>query len=573
MIVSRRDLLLALAVFIVLTLAFSWPLAPHMRGQLAVAGPALDAMHLLYAVTWGSQALSDNPFHLFQATFFYPYSSSLAFMDHVFALSVLAAPVNWATGNMMMGFNVAWLLTFVLSGLGAFLLARYLTESTPAAILAGILFAFQPFRYHSLGQINVLAVMWIPFALLCLHLWVETRLRRQLFLFLAFSLAQFLSSAYSGVFLLLAAALYLGVLLVTERGPTLELLTRQRWVILAAATLGLVAAAPFVAPYLQNAVAGVGLDRSLQATAGYSAVPLDFLTPAPGSLLGRLVPWTGHGFRPLFPGVVALILAGTWVAARGWRRHPHRPEMIFYALLAPICGLLALGPTLGRSGHGLPLPFTALFYLFPGVAYLHAPIRFVIPATLGLAVLAAAGLVRLLGDEAHRLQPRRRLAAYGVAALAGIELFAAPVSLLTPLPRVIPPVYSWLGSVEGNLAIVELPMPLDENHESLDFARYQLYSLVHKKRLANGVASLVPPITAKLRDEMQHFPNHNSVAMLRELGITYALVHTDLYPPGEREELEAEIRAHPGLSVVMVEGPIWIIDVVPRGTAGVRLPG
>ncbi len=568
MVVSRRDLLLALAIYVLLTLVFTWPLAIHLRHEVPVAQPAFDAIQLLYAVTWGAQSLANNPLHLFHATFFYPYSASLSFLDHVFGLAVLAAPINWATGSMIVGFNMVWLLTFVLSGLGAFLLARYLTDNTPAALLAGVLFAFHPFRYHNAGQINVLAMMWIPFALLSLHLWVETRLRRELFLCLAFCLAQFLSSTYSGVFLLLVVLIYLIVLLVTDRSQTIDLLSRQRWVILTAVAIGLVVAAPFSTPYLHNLRADIGFHRGLGQTALYSALPRDFLTPAPGSLLRGLAPWGDAARHPLFPGVVALGLALFWALSRGWRRHPHRPEMIFYALLIPIAAILALGPALGGPGARFPLPYILVRYVIPGASFIRAPVRFITLASLGIAILAAGGLTLLAGRFGRR-------GIFGLAAvgLAALELFAAPVQLLNPLPHGIPAVYRWLGSVDGSLAIVELPMPADEGDENVDFGRYQLYSLVHKKRLANGVAAFVPPITRKLRTEMQVFPDNSSVAMLRELGITYVLIHTDRYPAAEVERLRREIRDHPGLSMMEPDGPIWVVDVAPPGTVGLHHPG
>jgi hypothetical protein len=567
-IVSRRDLLLALAVYVLLTVVFTWPLALHLRHEVPMTRPAADAVQSLYAVTWGAQALGNDPLHLFQATFFYPYSASLSFLDHMFGLAVLAAPLNWATGNMFVGFNVVWLLTFVLSGLGAFLLARYLTDSTPAALLAGVLFAFHPFRYHSAGQINVLAVMWIPFALLSLHLWVETRLRREFFLFLAFSLAQFLSSAYSGVFLFIAAVLYLVVLLITDRASILDLLAEQRWVILTAAAIGLIVVAPFATPYLHNLGGEIGFRRWLGVAPLFSATFHDLLTPAAGSLLHGLTPWREAARHPLFPGVVALALALFWAAHRGWRRHPHRPEMIFYTSLTVIALVLALGPTLGGPGHRVPMPFALVHYVIPGAAFIRAPVRFITLASLGLAILAAGGLSLLLGPAG-----RRRVLGFAAVGVAAVELFAAPVQLLNPLPQGIPAVYRWLGSVDGQLAVLELPMPATDSDKDVYFSRYQLYSLVHKKRLANGVAAFTPPITRKLRTEMQHFPNSNSVAMLRELGISYVLIHTDHYPPAQVDRLRRGILDNPGLVMGKPDGPIWVIDVVPPGAPGSRLPG
>jgi len=278
-IVSRRELVLVLGLFIALAAVLLWPVPTHMARDIPTSGPPTDAMLLLYALTWSAHALGNDPIGLYQATFFYPYSYSLTFMENVVGLAVLMAPVNWAFGNMCVGFNTAWLLTFVISGLGAFLLVRYITDSTIAGILAGILFAFHPDRYHNAGQINNLAMMWIPFALLSLHLWVETRLRRHLFLFAAFSLMQFLSASSGGVFLLLATLLYVAVLLVVERRSFLELISIQRWVILALGAMTFIALIPFTVPYLRNARAGISPRPTPSMTALYSARPVDFVTP------------------------------------------------------------------------------------------------------------------------------------------------------------------------------------------------------------------------------------------------------------------------------------------------------
>jgi hypothetical protein len=562
-IVSRRELVLVLGLFIALAGVLLWPVPTHMTRDIPTSGPPTDAMLLLYALTWSAHALGNDPIGLYQATFFYPYSYSLAFMENVVGLAVLMAPVNWVFGNMCVGFNTAWLLTFVISGLGAFLLVRYLTDSTIAGILAGILFAFHPDRYHNAGQINNLAMMWIPFALLSLHLWVETRLRRHLFLFAAFSLVQFLSASSGGVFLLLATLLYVAVLLVVERRSFLELISIQRWVILALAAMTFIALIPFTVPYLRNARSGISPRPTPSMTALYSARPVDFVTPAPNSVLDGVAPWRSSARQPLFPGVVASALALFWLARRGWRGQLHRPELIFYVLLTGAGALLALGPWLGGPDHRIPMPFALAWYVLPGASFIRTPVRFVVLASLGVAVMAGAGAARMKGVRRRG----RRWASIGLCVLAAAELFAAPIQILRPLPGGIPAVYSWLGSVTGPLAIIELPMPVDSEHERAEHARYQLYSLAHFKRLANGMAGSIPPITRELRREMQQFPDNASVAMLRELGITYVFVHTDLYPPEEVTRLREAIRNHPGLSLADDTETIWVVDVVTGAEA------
>ena len=541
MILSSRELLIALALFTVLAVAFTWPLAPRVTQEIVVSNPPANALHELYGVTWGTHALANYPHRYFQATFLYPYPSSLAFMEHLFGVALIAAPFNWITGNMLVGYNLVWLFTFVLSGLGAFLLARYLTESRTAAILAGVLYAYFPLRYQMAGELNALAVMWIPFALLSLHLWVETRLRRQLFLFLGFAFLQFISSAYTGVFLVVAGLLYVAVLLVTEWEPTLELFTRQRWVILAVVAMGLLAAVPFATPYLNSADDTAVFERTLDGSIPGSARFQDFVTPAESSLLAPLAAWRDGSHYRLFPGVIALAFMAWFIGWRGWRRFPHRPEMLFYLALGILASVLALGPRLGD----VPMPFTALWYLLPGASFIATPARF-------------ATLSSLVSDARQR-----RLAGGMVALLAALELMAAPLAMTRPLPERLPQVYAWLATLPGRFAILELPMPTDKSAENEDFARYQLHSLVHGKRIVNGVAASVPTITRQLREEMQLFPGNASLDRLRELGVTYVLVHTDKLAPDAVAPLRQAIEQNPGLEFIEFDGPIWVVDVLP----------
>jgi hypothetical protein len=50
------------------------------------------------------------------------------------------------TGNLLLCYNLLFLSTFVLSGLGMYLLVREFTGNRWAAFLAGLLFAFVPIR-------------------------------------------------------------------------------------------------------------------------------------------------------------------------------------------------------------------------------------------------------------------------------------------------------------------------------------------------------------------------------------------------------------------------------------------
>jgi hypothetical protein len=555
---SRGQGILALGVFLVLAVVFSWPLVARLSREIPASGQPVDPQHILYGLCWGATALLENPFQFFHATFFFPYSHTMAFLDQMFSLSLLAAPILLVTGSWVAAYNGTWLLTFALSGWGAFLLTRHLTRSAAAGYLAGILFAFHPFRFHSSGILHVVGMMWIPFALLMLHRWVETERRRYLYGFLGFSLAQFLASGYTGAFLVLASALYLVVLCVLRRDAVRGLLRRQWRTLALIVVLGAALLLPFLWPSLRNVYGDPAHHRSLGESALWSARPADFLTPGPGSLFHRLAPFSNVSRQPLFPGLVASFLILVFVLVRGWRGHPRRAELIFYVVLLGAGALLSLGPFLEILGLRIPMPFAAAFYVLPGASFIRSPVRFFILASLAIAVLAGAAVGRLP-------RPRARRAGLVASVLAGGELLAIPLLLFDPLPGGIPEVYPWLAAREGPGAIVELPMPADEGRETVAAARYQLYSLHHRKRLVNGVGAFVPTINRQVRREMQSFPSDAAVSRLQELGVVYVLVHGDAYPPEVTARLRTAVESRTDLRVVTEKGAVWVIEVSGDG--------
>jgi hypothetical protein len=112
-------------------------------------------------------------------------------------------------------------------------------------------------------------------------------------------------------------------------------------------------------------------------------------------------------------------------------------------------------------------------------------------------------------------------------------------------------------------------MPGADAAPRAEHARYQLYSLVHHNRLVNGVAGFIPPATARIRKVMEQFPDEESVALLRSLGVTYVLLHEDLYPPETFAPLADAVAASGSLSVVDRKDAIWVLEVVPESA---RLP-
>ncbi|HEX4346934.1 MAG TPA: hypothetical protein VHZ73_05140, partial [Vicinamibacterales bacterium] len=160
-----RELVLVFLGFAVLACVATWPLALHPRSLVYEIAVNFDAQFSVWNVAWVARALLSDPLHVFNANIFYPHSWTLAYSEANLGAGALAAPVYWLTKNPYAAHNAVVLLSFALSGTGAYLLARHISLDRRAAAVAGICFAFCPHIFGHLPHIQLLMDAGLPFSL------------------------------------------------------------------------------------------------------------------------------------------------------------------------------------------------------------------------------------------------------------------------------------------------------------------------------------------------------------------------------------------------------------------------
>lgn len=65
--------------------------------------------------------------------------------------------------------------------------------------------------------------------------------------------------------------------------------------------------------------------------------------------------------------------------------------------------------------------------------------------------------------------------------------------------------------------------------------RFMYMSTFHWMPLVNGYSGFFPPSYLERLEKLATFPDSQSVAVLRNDGVSYVVVHADGYPPGARE--------------------------------------
>ncbi len=211
-------------LYLALTLVFTYPVWVHPATRLMWMGG--DTRLFVWTLSWDTYAFTHHPLSIFDANIFYPARYTLAYSENLIGSAFIAAPVIWLTGNPILAINFVVLLSCVLCGIGAYVLARRVGLGPLGAAIAGIIFAFAPPRLLRIGQVHLFTVQWVPFGLACLHAYLDEGRRTDLRLAIGLFSLQALTSGHGAVFLLLSMVLLLAYRLAL--GEKVELGRRLR---------------------------------------------------------------------------------------------------------------------------------------------------------------------------------------------------------------------------------------------------------------------------------------------------------------------------------------------------------
>lgn len=546
----RRDLF-ALLAYLLLALVLTYPLVLHFTTH--VVGDGSDDPALAWNLWWVPHAilnLGSSP--IYTDYMFFPIGLNLGFYTLTYLNAFVALPIQLAFG-LIPAVNINLLLSFTLSGFGAYLLVRYLLNQwapsrvplpagilTPAAFAAGLVYAFSAnkFLYASLGQFNIASSQWIPFYLLFLLKIFESprpplRYGFMLGLFLLF---QALSEFIFASFLILFSLAYLLYWLIDIRFAIRNQLSKFLILFIAALTFT-IPMLPILAAMISDTLTeGDFLQSGLGFSNTFSADLLGFLIPSQlHPLFGSLASQFHFAYiNFVFLGYVALALALVGFIkikrARIWG--------LWFVLIF----LITLGPTLRINGaeFNLPfLPFNALLEI-PFIKGNRYPSRWSVMLTLCLVVLVGYGLAWMLeavskqrsaASESSETQStsRNRLTTGGYLLAGGLSVLLVFEHLSAPLPLTdfrIPTFYEQMAQDAGNFSVMEIPLawrngfrvtgsyradsqaPIDRS-----FMLAQWYQTAQQHPILNGNTSRNPELKFQYFSET---PVLNSIIAIQE---------------------------------------------------------
>ena len=545
---EQRELITAAAAYVALTIVMALPFS--LSPGSTILGDVPDAHMYLWTLGWDAYALLHQPLHIFDANIYYPYANTLAYSENLLGSAIVSSPIIWLTGNILLGTNIAALLSCVLCGLGAYFLARRLHIGIGGAFVCGVIFAFAPPRFVRMGQLHMTAMQWMPFCLAFLHTYFERGRRRDLLAAVGCFSLQALSSGHGAAYLTLATI----ALLAWQFALGAPIAFRQRLRDFGVAGAYLIAPAVWVMlPYrLSQSEAGLRrgyLSDALPNFESFLASPSRFHEFLQLKLIG---PFERGPDAYLFPGLLVLPLAA--IALFSWpaRRRLRENFVIFYLLIAIVSTLMFIS---------WPFQIWESVHWLPALNFIRIPSRFILVTMMALAVLAGAGVDRI----AIRLSRSSAAAAAAVIATLLLAEYSTYPFQGVPFEINPPAIDRWLDTRPKPFVIAEVPAPGFDKIGELERhqTRSMLHATAHWQKTIHGYSSLRRPFHDRLYGVMPGFPDAKSIAGLQEAGVNYIVVHTEDY--GDRwPEVEAEIAQVKELALEHVEGSGRVYTLAPR---------
>lgn len=381
--------------------------------------PYRDKTILMWSFRWWPHAIAHGHDPFAANAVWAPHGVDLAWVTSSPTLAFALTPVSETAGPVV-AYNLAALAAAPLAAWTTFLLARRLTRSVAAAVVAGFLFGFSPYVVgQSVGHLNLSFVCLVPLAGLLAVRFFEGSLGPRRFtalLTLVLALQFGVSTEVFATLTVLAFVCFvLAFLLLRPRARLAEL---ARYTALAYVLMGAI-----VSPYLVHAARENVPFRPHVTTHTLDLANTVFPSqttwlrpPRSDAAIGTRDTVNGYainvdevgGYLGV-PLLVILVLAAVTLRGRA------RRGAWLLLLAAVVADALALGAEMQVSGHSVAPGVWRLVEKLPAINEA-IPIRLAMYAVLFVALAAALWLA----------QPRRRLWRFALAGLAVVSFLPTP---------------------------------------------------------------------------------------------------------------------------------------------------
>jgi len=505
---SNRNFSLSISatIYLVCTIIFTFPLITNLRRS--IPGDLGDPLLNVWTLWWDSERLIHlDIMNYFDANVMFPYKNALAFSEHLTGEAIVGLPFYIIFRDPLLVYNILYILTFLIAGIGTHILTFRLTNSGLASFIAGFIYAFVPHRFGQIGHIQTLFSGFFPICIYYLiRLIDETRFKYALLLSL-FVLLQSLMNMYYVVYLALVLPV-IGIPYIIYKKQIENL--RSIIYIIIAASIPAILLIPFLLPYLQLRDQ-FGLTRDIKTIASLpdlkNLIGINHINYLYSKTFRILDINEGSFFLGITTSILTII---------GLLFSPLKNIYKFIFIVLLIFSFLIIAgpePVIRYKDFSFDYGFLYrfLYHYFPAFDGTRVPMRFYIFIVLGVSILAGSSVIIL-----HKLRSLLLKVFIFTAIIACIILEYSSRIPIIPLDTTNrpPEILLRLKKLEHG-AVLFYP---NETYKNI------LYSTITNKPTYTSFTGYIHPLNSNIEEILKNPSSEDSLKILKAIGIRYIAV-------------------------------------------------
>ena len=509
--------ILGLLVYLLLN---RYPLLPCLGSAAYSAGA--DYYIFTWILAWNCHALETFNFsHYWAGNTMYPYPYTLAFSENLLGITPFSFPVWLASHNSILTINVTMLLLVWFTAITTFLIFKKIIGNSLSALIGTFITVFYPYNLRSftIGHPHMLALLWIPIIIYANWMFWREHKWKYWWIIVFLWFWSFLMSLYQGIFLTVMLILWNFLWMLYERN-LFTLRKIMQWCIGLAIVWMLMAPVFWVYYQVAN---DMGVIRTLENQLDYTGNVWSWFSIAEDNWLWAqkidILPAARLYSREdaMFPGLLTFVI---FIMSFFLKNMPEWLKSLRWTGIA--MAVFAIGPyTLGIPWK-IPLPYIALWHIFPPLAATRNPHRW------SIFVLFVAGIVAAWVCKNFPYRPKINIAIRILIALGlCIELwtYSVPRDALSLQEASL---YKAIHNPKEKHVVLELPMASGWFNWVME-TRPMVAATYHWNNTINGISGLWPSLQFNLGRELKEFPSTHTIKLLQSLEVDTIIIHEDAY--------------------------------------------
>lgn len=534
----------AFFIFFLLSLFITFPLFFKIGDITTGLG---DELVIAWIQNWVIHALSTDPLSIFESNLYYPYHNTLAFTETFILTSILAIPIRMIIGEPISTVNFTFISSLIFLGFSMYLLCFYLTRSFFASIFSGILVIFSPAVLDKATHLQILAIQWVPLAILFYLLFLNKQKSRYLTISLLFFVMQTYNSFMPGYFILFS---YVTIFLFSwfyKRKQTIKIITKKNILL---SIISFLLIFPIILPYYQVSKE-FNYTRDIRDAVHFALQSEDLLYTTDRSRFYKFFnnlsfnqQSQNNEFKPGYVGLVftGFIIFVFWRFIKYFKKNGYLLNSFITVSLLGL--ILSFGPVLhlGRQTvhmpFPVPLPYAFFYYILPGFQGFRNSARW----EMLFIMMIAVAIALILHEIAGKYSLRKQAVMYFFLILGCIVEFNFPLQFINVVQRKdFPQIYSWLNTTPKNSSAIIMPVYNWNSPYASEEIKREYFSTNNFRRTVNGYSGFSPPPWQELLSYLhEKFPEEASLKKLKGLKVTYLIVDKRMYDKGFKEKYEKQ---------------------------------